>query len=67
MLNNKYLHLTFIGKDGSMGLKHGSKYKVELYTHCNQLVALIHINMFINITCTYDTLIGFSKNWEVSK
>ena len=66
-MNNECMYLKFIGRDGSMGLRHGNKYKVNLYTHGAGLIAHIRINMFLNVTCPYDTLIGFSKNWEVAK
>ena len=66
-MNNKCMYLKFIGRDGSMGLRYGSNYKINLYTHGNRLIAYIHINSILTITCPYDTLIGFAKNWEVVK
>jgi hypothetical protein len=57
--------LKFIGKDGSLGLKHGEKYKVTLKTSGKYFIATIHVG-WINQICPYGSVQAFAKNWELN-
>ena len=65
---------TFIGADGSMGLRHGQIYHLEVkidlksetvmvegYHNPRDLFSDIPIRGF---ACPYDNMNGFLKNWE---
>jgi hypothetical protein len=57
--------LTFIGADGSLGLKRSDKYAVTLKTLGQYLIATIHTG-WINTICPYSSVQAFAKNWELN-
>ena len=57
--------LRFIGKDNSMGLKHGKKYKVWIDTSLDGMYICVHWQgekkpQF----CPYSSPQSFAANWE---
>lgn len=53
----------FIGKDGSMGLKHGVVYIVKLVTISNEGALRADI-IRIGFRCPYDSWATFQANWR---
>ena len=53
------MQLKFIGQDGSLGLRHGEIYKVDILSVGNRINAYIDSKF-----CPYDSLSAFMKNWE---
>lgn len=60
------MKLKFIGEDGSLGLKHGKKYEVELKTIGKYLIAIIDTGWISWTTCPYGSVQAFAKNWELN-
>lgn len=63
------MNLRYVGKDGSMGLKHGEIYSVRIdslpsdeFIHVSWPVAL-----FKTKQCPYDSPAAFAANWEKVK
>jgi hypothetical protein len=57
------MHLTFIGKDGSLGLKHGKQYYVEIVTKNGMLQATIYNGLY-KCGCPYSSPQSFAENWK---
>lgn len=53
------MKLVFIGSDGSMGLKHGRKYRVDIYT----LNGCIIVDWGTN-SCPYSSPQSLAENWK---
>lgn len=53
------IKLKFIGKDGSMGLKHGTVYKVYIYTKCGKII----VSWDPNHSCPYSSPQALAENW----
>jgi hypothetical protein len=57
--------LRFIGKDGSMGLKHGKKYNVTIGTSLdNRYITVTWTGEFGLARCPYSSPQSFAANWE---
>lgn len=57
------MRLKFIGTNGSLGLKHGETYKIELKTGETYILAYIYNGTNI-IPCPYSSPQTFAANWE---
>jgi hypothetical protein len=57
------LEVTFIGKDGSHGFKHGCKYNITLTLNRNGSVLIEDITKQC-IPCLYSDIMTFFKNWN---
>ena len=59
--------LTFIGKDSSMGLKNGKKYKVTIdrVSQPYFLYARITTEHNKELMCPYSSIEAFMKNWAL--
>lgn len=55
------MKLTFIGTDGSMGLRKGKTYRVEIKTYKNS--SLIYVD-WDGGRCPYSSPAAFAKNWK---
>lgn len=58
-MDDNYIPLRFIGKDGSMGLKKDYRYFVKIYTHRGYIV----VNWDRGL-CPYSSLETLCENWE---
>lgn len=57
--------LKFIGKDGSMGLEHGKKYKVWIDTSSDGMYICVHWQGKDKPQCCpYSSPQSLAKNWE---
>jgi hypothetical protein len=56
----------FIGRDGSLGLKKGNYYVIDLKTNIftKKVLAYIYDGKFIT-TCPYTSIKTFKQNWEL--
>lgn len=55
--------LTFVGKDGSMNLKHGKKYNVEIKSG-HKVICVYWKDMFgRQCVCPYSSPQTFAANW----
>jgi hypothetical protein len=59
------MKLKFIGKDGSLRLKHNRVYDVSLKTIKGYVVAVIKTGWISDTVCPYGTMRAFAKNWEL--
>jgi len=62
-----YSMLMFIGQDGSLGLKHGELYEVELLPLNHMFYVTVKRGLVVKAICPYETLVGFAKNWTLPK
>ena len=53
------LQMRFIGKDGSMGLEHGSVHWVRIYNNSRYIFVV-----WENNGCPYSSLRTLTQNWE---
>jgi hypothetical protein len=59
------MKLRFIGTNGSMGLKHGKIYNVEIDASFGGKWIWVYWNDFIiSRACQYSSLKKFAENWE---
>ena len=56
--------LRFIGRDGSMGLRHGEIYNVGVHSDTRFIWLHIRTSFINEIKCPYDTPQVFAKNWS---
>ena len=63
------MKLRFIGTDGSMGLRCGQEYAVDITSPFTFSGAYIRVRVFLGenkvIDCPYSSPQSFAKNWEV--
>lgn len=52
--------MKFIGKDGSMGLKHGKVYSVRIESR----YPYFWVRWGVGKACPYDSMYGLRANWE---
>ena len=57
----------FIGQDGSLGLKKGNYYVIDLKTNIftKKVLAYIYFSERDVITCPYTSIKTFNQNWEL--
>ena len=56
--------LRFIGKDGSMGLKHGVKYRVSIKSEDIYIIVTWADRYGKKRICPYSSPQSFADNWE---
>lgn len=60
--------LRFIGADGSMGLKHGETYWVDITTPFTFSGPYLRVRIYLGgnnvVDCPYSSPQSFAKNWE---
>ena len=64
------MKLRFIGKDGSMGLKHGKVYPVHvisLPSHTEIYVTWFSVKLGRHRRCPYSSPAAFAANWASEK
>ena len=63
------MELKFIGKDGSMGLKHGKVYpvKIESHPYGSAIYVQWEVGKGIKRACPYSSPVTLAKNWEVAE
>ncbi len=54
------MYMKFIGKDGSMGLKHGKTYSVRIESR----YPYIWVVWGAGKACPYDSMYGLRANWK---
>lgn len=58
------IFLRFIGKDGSMGLKHGKTYRCKVYTYEGLICVSWKRKWLADEMCPYRSLEALTDNWE---
>lgn len=53
------MRLKFIGKDGSMGLKHGNVYEISIFTHNGKIIVRLGPHRY----CPYSSPQALAANW----
>lgn len=53
----------FLGKDGSMGLRHGTIYDIKIYSYGGYLC----VDWGGKTACPYSSIRALSENWELAK
>lgn len=59
------MKLRFIGTDGSMGLRNGHVYKVNVRSSGKYIIVFIEKNFLHRMECPYGSPQAFAKNWEL--
>ena len=59
------MELRFIGADGSLGLKYGKTYDVELKVYGRHMITIIKTGWISSTVCPYGSIQAFAKNWEL--
>lgn len=65
LIEVKDMELCFVGKDGSMGLRNGRVYKTKIWSDKRYIWVTAKIGIFEDVSCPYETIIAFAKNWEL--
>lgn len=68
-------HLTFIGEDGSMGLKRGKVYGVRIFTDelffsgkiCIWVEWHYELDPFATQSCPYSSVAALARNWRLPR
>ena len=59
------MKLKFIGTDGSMGLRNGHVYKVNIRSNDKYIILFIEKNFWHSMECPYGLPQAFANNWSL--
>ena len=60
------MYMRFIGKNGSMGLKHGKVYKTKIHSF-NNFIFVSWSDGWCSDRCPYESPQSLAANWEMYK
>lgn len=59
------LKAKFIGRDGSMGFKHGQSYELQVWVHRDKIWIRGNRRQERHLRCVYSGIGAFLSNWKV--